>query len=161
MREREFERLYRESYETVFGYVRARMGSNADAEDIVAEAYLHAARSFSSFDSSRAKFGTWVIAIARNCMSSHFRKSRPSVALEEAPETSYAIQGGQGAVDDRLLADQLLACLDDSERELIALKYRDGLRNVDIARVLGMNPSTVSTMLSRALEKMRQTLKLT
>lgn len=155
-REREFERLYRESFSTVYGWVRVRMGSDADAEDVVAEAYLHAARAFDSFDPSRAKFTTWVTTIARNCMVSHFRKQRPTTALEDVPETLSAVDGGQGGVDDRLLAKKLLACLDDDERELVALKYRDDMRNVDIAAELGMNPSTVATKLARALGKMRQ-----
>lgn len=155
-REREFEQLYRESYGLVYGYVRARMSNDADTEDIVAEAYLKAARSFSSFDPSRARFGTWVIAIARNCIASHFRKAKPTVALEDAPQESYASDGGQGAVEDLMLATNLLSCLDDDERMLVLMKYREDMRNVDIARELGMNASTVSTMLFRALSKMRK-----
>ena len=43
MREREFERLYLQSYGTVYGFVRARMASDADAEDVVSEAFIKAA----------------------------------------------------------------------------------------------------------------------
>ena len=154
--ERDFERLYRESYSTVYGWVRVRMSSDEDAQDVVSEAFLNAARAFGSFDPSRAKFSTWVTTIARNCMISHFRKQRPSVTLEDVPETTYMVSGGQENVDDQLLAKALLACLDDEERELVALKYREGLRNVEIAKELGMNPSTVATKLVRALNKMRQ-----
>lgn len=131
------------------------MASDADAEDIVSEAFLKAARAFDSFDPERARFTTWTISIAKNCMASHFRKQRPTVALEEAPLSTLGVAGEQGMIDDRETVKQLLACLDDNERELVALKYRDGLRNVDIARELHMNSSTVSTVLSRALIKMR------
>ena len=41
-RKREFERLYRESYGSVYGYVRARMRDDASAEDVVAEAFCKA-----------------------------------------------------------------------------------------------------------------------
>ncbi len=153
--EREFERLYRESYGAVYGYVRVRMSSDADAEDIVSEAFLKAARSFSTFDPTRAKFGTWVTTIAKNCMISHYRRVKPTTALDDAPQEVYKVEGGQDNVDNLLLAKQLLAHLDDDERVLIALKYRDGLRNVDIARELNMNASTVATVLARALAKMR------
>lgn len=143
----------------MYGWVRFRMSNDADAEDIVAEAFLKAARSFESFNPNRAKFGTWVIAIARNCMISHFRKERPVSALEDAPEIVFAVPGGQEASDDRIVVKKLLACLEDDERELVVLKYRDGMRNVDIAAALGLNPSTVSTKLARALEKMRAQLE--
>ena len=155
-REREFAQLYRESYGLVYGFVRARMSSDADAEDIVSEAYLKAARSFSSFDPARAKFSTWVTTIARNCMISHFRKERATAALDDVPESMAAVSGGQEAVDDRDLALQLLAVLADDEREIVLLKYRDGLRNVEIAQELDMNASTVATKLSKALAKMRK-----
>ena len=153
--EREFERLYLESYSIVYGWVRVRMASDAEAEDIVADAFLRAARAFPTFDPARAKFSTWVTTIARNCMITHFRRSRPTSPLENVPEHALAVEGGQGETDDLLLVKQLLACLDDEERELVALKYRQGFRNVDIAEQLGVNASTVATKLARALEKMR------
>ena len=139
----------------MYGYVRARMRDDATAEDVVAEAFYKAAKAFDSFDPSRAKFSTWVTTIARNCMISHFRKERPTASLEDAPQDAYMVQGGQSDVDDMLLVKQLLACLDDFERDVVAFKYRDGLRNVDIAWALDMNESTVSTVLARALAKMR------
>ena len=153
--EREFEKLYLQSYELVYGFVRARMSSDVDAEDIVAEAYLKAARAFNRFDPSRAKFSTWVVTIARNCMITHFRKMRPTAGLDDVPESVVAAEGGQEAVDDRDLALRLLAILDDDERMIILLKYREGMRNMQIAEELDMNPSTVSTRVARALSKMR------
>lgn len=153
---REFEKLYLESYACVYGYVRARMLSDADAEDVVAEAYLRAARSFRTFDPSRAKFSTWVVTIARNCMATYYRKERPVAAMDEIPESLVAVPGGQGAVDDRDLAYRLLAVLNESERDIVLLKYRDDMRNVDIARHLGLNASTVSTRLASAISKMRK-----
>lgn len=156
-KELEFERLYLQSYGFVYGFVRTRMSNDADTEDVVAEAFLKAARSFSSYDPKRAKFSTWVTAIAKNCMISHFRKAKPTIALEDAPDSATAISGGQDAVDDQDLACRLLATLDDLECELVLMKYRDGMRNVDIARELDMNPSTVSTKLANALATMRKT----
>ena len=153
--EQEFERLYRESYSTVYNYIRARMGNDADAEDIVSEAFIKAARAFDSFDPERAKFSTWVITIAKNCMASYYRSQRPSVDLDDAPEIAFAQEGHEDAVTDLMLVKELLACLDDDEREMVAMKYRDGMRNVDIAEELGINASTVSTKLARALAKMR------
>lgn len=151
----EFERLYRQSYGFVYGFVRARMASDADAEDIVAETFLKAARSFDSFDPARAKFSTWVITIARNCMVSHFRKVRTTASLKDVPESFVAVDGGQKTIDDRDLALRLLSVLGDEECLVVLLKYQAGLRNVDIAHDLKLNASTVSTILARALSKMR------
>ena len=155
-REREFTRLYNESFATVYGYVRARAASDADAQDIVSEAFLNAARSFDAFDPARASFATWVVSIARNCMVSHYRREREHAVLDDVPESAFEVAPEQDASLDLMLVKQLLACLDAEERELIALKYHDGMRNADIAQALGMNPSTVSSKLARALDKMRK-----
>ena len=152
---REFERLYRESYGLVYSYIRARMNNDAAAEDVVSESFLKAARAFNRFDPARAKFSTWVVTIARNCMISHFRKERPSMSLDDAPEPIASDSHDLNAIEDRDLALQLLSVLDERERDLVLLKYQDEKRNVQIAAELGMNPSTVATNLSRALNKMR------
>ena len=132
------------------------MSNDSDAEDVVAEAYLKAARAFRSFDPARAKFSTWVVTIARNCMISHFRRARTDAYLDEVEDRAIAEEGGQSAIDDRDLALQLLAVLDDRDCELVLMKYFKGMRNVEIARELGMNPSTVSTRLASALAAMRK-----
>ena len=153
--EADFERLYMESYPIVYNYVRYRMGGDAEAEDVVAEAYLKAARAFDRFDPTRAKFSTWVVRIAVNCMNSHYRKQRPTAQLDEVPEGFSATADCAGEVADRDLRDRLLAALKPEEREIVLMKYRDGLRNVDISARLGMNESTVSTKLFNARAKMR------
>ena len=154
-RVREFEKLYLESYDLVYNYVRVRMADEAATEDVVSEAFLHAARAFSSFDPSRAKFSTWVVKIASNCMRDHWRRARPTTTIDDVPERVVAEEGGQSRVDDCDMANRLLTVLTNEERILVAMKYRDGYRNVEIAEELGMNPSTVATKLAKALAKMR------
>ena len=154
-RRREFERLYRESYSLVYNFVCYRMAGDHAAEDVVADAFLQAARNFRSFDPTRSKFSTWVISIAKNCMVSHYRKAKPTVALDDAPQKSLSVEGDQAHVDDRILVTQLLAALEPDVRELVFMKYYEGKRNVEIAEELGMNASTVSTKLADAMHKMR------
>ena len=154
-REREFECLYQESYELVYNYVRYRMADDTCAEDVVAEAYLKAARSFGKFDPARAKFSTWVVTIAINCMKDHWRRSRPASCIDDVPDIRLVQPDETGAVADRDLVDRLLGVLDAPERELVLMKYREGFRNVDIAEELDMNASTVATKLANALAKMR------
>jgi len=154
---REFTRLYRESYPIVYNYVRVRMSDDSATEDVVSEAFLLAARFFDRYDPTRAKFSTWVVKIAINCMKGHWRKTRPTAALEDVPESAFAIVDDYSGMDDRELVSKLLDTLDDRERELVLMKYRDGKRNVEIAEEMGMNASTVSTVLSRAVARMRET----
>lgn len=156
----EFERLYREAYPLVYNYSYHVLLSRTTAEDITSEAFLKAARNFERFDETRAKFSTWVVAIARNCMTDFYRKSRPEAPLDDSIAVTLAAESSH---EERLcnedLVKQLLATLDPNERQLIFMKYYEGKGNVEIAEELAMNPSTLSTKLSRAVSKMRTAAK--
>lgn len=150
-----FEALYRESYDRVYNYVYLRMGGGSDVEDVVADAYMKAARAFDRFDPHRAQFSTWVIRIAQNVIVDHWRRDRTTVALDNVSEAAFAVPDDTDAIADRQLVGQLLGALTPEEADLVLMKYRDGKRNVDIAKELGMNPSTVASKLFNALRKMR------
>ena len=152
---REFERLYLDSYSLVYNYVRYRMDNADAAEDVVAEAFLLAARAFRTFDPTRAKFSTWVTSIATNCMNSYYRKAKTTYNIEDVSEARMAVSGEQAEIEERAYVDYLLSVLSPEERELVVMKYREGKRNTDISQELGMNASTVATKLSKALAKMR------
>lgn len=152
-----FEHYYRESYSLVYNYVLRRTSNREVAEDVVSEAFLRAARFYERFDPTRAKFSTWVISIARNCISDYFDREVATAPIDEVPEGVFAQEDTQADhLDDLAMLQKLLAKLDDEEKELIYLKYYEGKRNTEIAEVLGMNASTVSTKLSRAIAKMRE-----
>lgn len=150
-----FEEYYRESFPMVYNYIFRRVGNRTAAEDVTSEAFLRAARFFGRFDPTRAKFSTWVISIARNCINDYFSRETDNVPIEEIAEGAYAQESESDRVGESELAEQLLAVLDDDERELVYLKYYEERRNTEIAEILGMNASTVSTKLSRAVAKMR------
>ena len=151
-----FEELYRQSFADVYNYTYYRMLDQQAAEDATSEAFLRAARFFDRFDPQRASFTTWVKAIARNCVNQHYRKHRATVPLEEVSESAFVEDRDESErVIDSELVRKLLGTIEDIDREMLFLKYYEDKRNVDIARELGMNESTVATRLQRALAKMR------
>ncbi len=155
----EFERLYRDSYDMVFGLVMFRMCDEEAARDVVADAFLRAARNFDQFNPQKAKFSTWVCSIARNCTVDYFRRQKMHTSVDEVSESVLAIDTGVSEhVANTDLAQRLLAVLDDEDREIVFMKYCEGWPNAEIAREMDMNPSTVATRVQRALEKMRKAI---
>ena len=151
-----FERYYRECYPMVYNHVFRRLADYSATEDVVSEAFLRAARFFDRFDPARAKFSTWVISIARNCISDYYSRNVPTAAIEDVSEAAFATTDSyDDQSGERDLARRLLELLDDAERELVHMKYYEGKRNIEIAKELGINASTVSTKLARAMAKMR------
>ena len=156
----EFERLYRDAYPLVYNYSYHILLSRTAAEDITSEAFLKAARNFGRFDATRAKFSTWVVAIARNCITDFYRKNRPEAPLDDSIAVTLVTESShEEQLCNEDLVKQLLETLDPNERQLIFMKYYEGKSNVIIAEELAMNPSTLSTKLSRAISKMRAAAK--
>ena len=155
-----FEALYKAYSKKIYYFALQNTGSEAAAEDITSEAFLKAARNFGRFDATRAKFSTWVVAIARNCITDFYRKNRPEAPLDDSIAVTLVTESSH---EERLcnedLVKQLLETLDPNERQLIFMKYYEGKSNVIIAEELAMNPSTLSTKLSRAISKMRAAAK--
>ena len=152
----EFERLYRESYPMVYGRMLFQMRDEEAARDVTSEAFLRAARYFEGFDPSRAKFSTWVIAIARNCMVDYYRAHKAHASIEDVDESALAMEGDHSDhVVDADLARRLLAVLDEEDRAIVFMKFCEGWSNTEIAQELDMKPSTVATRVQRALAKMR------
>ena len=167
-----FEDLYRSSRDDVYAYVATLLGDRATAEDVTAVAFERAYRKRSSFDRRRGEQRAWLFGIARNAALDELRRRRRVVPLATEPPDA-APRGGEPrggerpeiepvAVDDgevtlrRTAVRAALAGLAPRERELVALKFGAGLRNTEIADVLGISESAAGTLLHRTMQKLRR-----
>lgn len=148
----------------VYAYVRARVGSAQDAEDLTAETFLRAVRGLGRFNPRHEEAeAAWLFRIAHNLVANFHRGEarRPALSLEELPMEPLA--PGQPAEDAeraelrrRLLA--MVVRLPPRHQEVVALKYFGGLRNHEIAAALALDQRTVGAYLSRALDELRRLL---
>jgi RNA polymerase sigma-70 factor (ECF subfamily) len=153
-----FEALYRSSRDDVYAYVTTLLGDRATAEDITAQAFERAYRRRSSFDRRRGEERAWLFGIARNAALDELRRRRRQATLAGEPEDPAA-----GPLEDhaevalrRTAVKAALAQLPAREREIVALKFHAGLRNGEIARVLGVTETAAGTLLYRTMEKLRR-----
>jgi RNA polymerase sigma-70 factor, ECF subfamily len=160
MRGEDFERLYEQHAQPLFGFLAYRTGNRALAEDLVAEAFERALRARRRFDRRRASEKTWLYTIALNCLRDHLRRDAVETrALERATAgTSGASNPGVEAVEARDEIARALLALSDEEREAIALRYGAELTMPEIARLTGEPLTTVQGRVYRGLRKMREEL---
>jgi RNA polymerase sigma-70 factor (ECF subfamily) len=149
--------VYRAELPRVFNYFRYRVGNTATAEDLTSTTFEKAWRARQRYRRERAAVGTWLLSIARNVATDHFRARRVDVSLEDAPALSRDAsmdEDIQRHADQRRLA-ALLATLPERERELLALKFGADETNRAIARLTGLSESNVGTILSRTVAALR------
>ncbi len=141
-----------------------------EAEDIVQDTFLKAWKNVRRYDSSSAKFKTWLMRIARNTAIDHLRRKKP--------ETFSHFENEQGdspfenAFDDEPLPDELAARADDARavqnaleklsplhREVILLRYMNQLSFEEIGAVLSESSNTMRSRNRRALAELRRHLE--
>ncbi len=153
-----FEALYRSSRDDVYAYVATLLGERAAAEDVTALAFERAYRRRATFDRRRGDERGWLFGIARNAALDELRRRRRLATLVSEPAAPDEVPADDGAeVSLRRTAVRAgLAALPAREREVIALKFHAGLRNTEIAGVLGVSETAAGTLLYRAMQKLRE-----
>lgn len=159
MRRSDFERLYEEHAQPLYGFLAYRTGNPTLAEDLLADTFERALRGRTGFSSRRGSEKTWLYAIALNCLRDAARRQQAEHrALERVPPLPGSDERATSAVDDRVSVSEALTALSDEEREAIALRFGADLTVPKIARVTQLPLSTVEGRVYRALVKLRGAL---
>jgi len=135
----------------VYSYVAYRVGDGPDAEDLTSETFERALRYKKSYDSTKGEPVAWLIGIARRCI-----EGRPP-SLELSSE--YLERADHGDLEDdslrRIALSSAVECLEERDRELIALRYGADLTARQIAEVQGAKTNAIEVALHRALGRLR------
>lgn len=129
-----------------------------DRSDLIQEIVIELWRAFERFD-GRASFATWMHRIAVNVAISFYRgesrRVRDALPIEDfSMDLAAADNVMDGASEDLLALQQLIAQLDEINRALILL-YLEGYGHDEIAAVVGISPGNVATRINRIKKKLQ------
>lgn len=160
---RAFRRLYRELAPPIEAYVARRVRDPADAEDLVARTFEKMLGRLDQFDPARGSARMWIFGIARHLVIDHHR-----AAGRNAPTDPILLDRGPAGDDgplDQLLRDEqnarlleLLEALPAERRELLALRFGEGLSTREIAQLLDLGEAAVRQRLSRTRRELERQL---
>lgn len=156
MRDADFERLYEEHAQALFGFLAYRTGNHAAAEDLLASTFERALRARRRFDPRRGSEKRWLYSIALNLLRDQVRREgAEGRALERAGAGQPDTAPGPEGIDDRDSLRRALAKLSEEEREAVALRFGADLSVPEIARLTHERLTTVEGRVYRALRKLR------
>ena len=91
-----FEAMLNSCRDSVERFVKFRLPSKDDAEDVLQEIYLTAYLKYSQLKDSAA-FKSWILRIAQNCCNDYFRRKyrNPEISIDTLPESAL-VCGRQG-----------------------------------------------------------------
>lgn len=160
-----FEVLMRRHNQRVYRTVRSYLTDEAEIEDVMQQAYLHA---FVRLDqlAEPGKISSWLVRIAANEALSRVRKRRRLAeddfdeALEDTTPMT-ARSSPEDTLSDRELAALLEAVLGDVPeiyRVVFVLREAEGMSTAEVAEALEVSEQVVKTRLFRAKELLRRRL---
>ena len=148
---RSFDELARRYKRRLFVYLRPRLGSAEDAEDLVQETFLKLYRNIGGYDPA-FKFSTWLYTSANRLAIDAFRRRAAERIAKVAetdidiPDPSAGPESGSGTTE---LWEAARALGGDRFR-VLWLRYGEDLSVEEIAAVLGRTRLAVRVLLHRA-----------
>src|SRR4028119_16805 len=132
----------------------AIFGNRDDALDAVQEAFVDAYQALKNFDRSR-RFYPWFYVLLRNRCFKLMAKSRKTESIEE---TEILAPQADLPYEERLALETALRALSAEDREIIILKYLDGLSYDEIGEHLEIPKGTVMSRLFYARKQLQARL---
>ncbi|MCJ7509971.1 MAG: sigma-70 family RNA polymerase sigma factor [Dehalococcoidia bacterium] len=153
--------LYQLFYPKLYNYAYLQLGDVQQAEDLASEVLLRVMESLKDYRFRGLPVSAWVFRIARNYVIdlSRRRQRRPQVSLYEGiPDTEAS---PHAAAERAIAQDELrlaLTRLTEEQRQVIILKFVEGMDNTSVARVLGRSQGAVKSLQHRALVSLKRLL---
>ena len=149
----------------VYGYVARMVNDRSEAEDILQEVFLRAARALK--EGSEDKNRRWLFKVACNLAIDRLRRRRFKMAsIDHFPEGASperTFEGNSPQPDEvmsqselRCALDGAVAALPAEQKEVVLLRHFSGLSFSEISKVTGRPLGTVLSRMHRALEKLRK-----
>jgi RNA polymerase sigma-70 factor, ECF subfamily len=134
-------------------HATAILGNREDAADATQEAFVDAFRALKSFDESR-QFYPWFYVLLRNRCYKMTARRRDT---ENIDETEIVVRAT--ASEESIALEQALLSLNREDREIVTLKYFDGLSYDELAERIQIPKGTVMSRLFNARRRLRESLE--
>jgi RNA polymerase sigma-70 factor, ECF subfamily len=149
--------LYNRHRTRIFRYVRARIYDNHLAQDLTGEVFLQMVAHLADYRITAVPFSAWLYRIAHNHIVNHI--SRKENQFQHIPLETAGDLGQREANPARLVERQLtlegvqqaLERIDDTQREVIILRFLLGYSLKEVADMLGKTVSSVKSHQHRGL----------
>ncbi len=158
-----FEQCIMPHMDAAYNLARWLAGTEADAQDVVQEAFLRAFKFFGGFRGGDGR--SWLLRIVRNSFYDWLRQHRRAELETPFDDEAHGTAASDPAPDTALLekADkemvrQAIEALPVEYREVLVMRELEGLAYKEIADVAELPIGTVMSRLARAREQLRQAL---
>ncbi|MCH1865140.1 sigma-70 family RNA polymerase sigma factor [Nocardioides sp. CFH 31398] len=154
-----FGELYDHYHPSVYRFLYYRTRSVSLAEDLAADTFFRALRNMDGFRWQGRDFGAWLMTIARNLTTDHFKagKTRLESATEDMSAHDGAVETVESTVMGELTNEMLLRALTQlptEQQECLIMRFLQGLSIAETAAVLGRSDGAVKQLQLRGVRNL-------
>ena len=154
-----FGMLYDHYHDSVYRFVYYRVGSVQLAEDLTGDTFFRALRSMNGFRWQGRDFGAWLMTIARNLTTDHFKSGRNRLeqTTEDMSTLDTATEGPESSVLAHLTNEALLGALRElpqDQQDCLVMRFLQGMSIAETADVLGRSAGAVKQLQLRAVRNL-------
>lgn len=157
-----FAALYRALSPPLRRYLARRVPEPDRVDDLTMGVFETLIHKLDRYDPARGTVRAFVVTIARNRLIDEIRARRhvraDAATAEKLERLPDLCADPEGALANRHEFEQLTRAIEDAPREtreLLSLRYGDGLSTPEVAEALGISPAAARKRLSRALLTIR------
>jgi len=155
--------LYDHYQGPVYRFLYYRTRSTQLAEDLTSETFFRALRSMSNFRWQGKDFGAWLMTIARNLCTDHFKagRTRLEITTEDMGDHDDSTEGPENAVLASLTNELLMEALTrlpDEQRDCLVMRFLQGLSIAETAAVLERSDGAVKQLQLRGVRNLAKLL---
>ena len=171
----EFQQIYKEYYPKILSYLTRLFNDKNEAEDFTQEVFIKVHEALDKFE-GRSSLSTWIYKIATNLANDRFRSASfqkgtkqtlSGEFLEENKEDKNVWTGQKENTADKMLEKkEMNTCIkryvediDENYKKIFVLSEYEGLKNQEIADILGLSLDTVKIRIYRARIKLKDKMK--
>lgn len=141
-------------YSRIYSYIYYRVNHQEDTEDLTSEVVLKAIRALKK---QRGDFNAWIYKIAKNAVIDFYRRRgvRKEISLSEM---SHEIPDDKTPLHKSIMTKEKLRkgmkILTEDQKRVIILKFIEGYKNPEIAKIIGKSIGAVKLLQFRALQSL-------
>ncbi|KRF16636.1 RNA polymerase subunit sigma-70 [Nocardioides sp. Soil797] len=158
-----FGQLFDHYHPSVYRFLYYRTRSQSLAEDLASETFFRALRSMNNFRWQGKDFGAWLMTIARNLTTDHFKagRTRLEMTTEDMGLHDDATEGPEVAVLASLNNESLLIALQKlpkEQQECLVMRFLQGMSIAETAKVLSRSDGAVKQLQLRGVRNLAKLL---
>ena len=158
-----FGQLFDHYHGSVYRFLYYRTRSATLAEDLASETFFRALRSMNGFRWQGKDFGAWLMTIARNLATDHFKagRTRLEMTTDDMAAHDDETEGPEHEVLAGLTNELLLLALKDlpdEQRDCLVMRFLQGLSIAETAAILKRSDGAIKQLQLRGVRNLAKLL---